>query len=137
MQAERAPRVLVVDDDPIVLRAVERLLRSAHSEWEIVAVRTAEEALEQAASRRFDMVVADLDMPEMGGAELLSICAERHPEMVRIVHSAQIETASDELIQLAFDVVLKSGTAGRLLGAVELAVGVAQKRRPRAGNGDH
>ncbi len=121
----------------IVLRAVDRMLRSAHPEWEIVGVRSAEEALEQLDERSFDVLVADLDMPGLGGARLIATVAERHPKMVRIVHSAQIETASDELVALAFDIVLKSGAGSRLLSAVELAIEVAHKRRRKAGNGDH
>lgn len=63
----RTPRVLVVDDEPGVVRAITRVLR----EFDVVATERAEVALaliEQ--GERFDAIVSDVMMPEMTGMDL-------------------------------------------------------------------
>lgn len=61
-------RVLVVDDDAAVLRAVARLLSQQHA---VVAIQDPEEALEHIrAGARFDVVFCDVLMPALSGLEL-------------------------------------------------------------------
>lgn len=78
--ADAAPlrRLLVVDDDPLVLRALARQLR----ELELVSAGNGVEALEiLARDDRFDAIVCDVMMPRMSGPELEAIVAERHPAL--------------------------------------------------------
>ena len=136
--ALRTPRILLVDDDPTVLRALRRILRSAHDDWEIVAVSEATAALAAVGERTFDVLVADLDMPGMHGMELLELCLELHPELVRVVHSAQIETANRvRLNQLAFRVLVKPAPSSRIVATVEEALAKRRGRSAMASNGDH
>jgi type IV pilus assembly protein PilB len=75
--------VLFVDDEPAILRAIERTL----AEDEGLTVLTATggpEALELLATRPIDVVVSDQTMPGMNGAELLAKVRERHPDVVRM-----------------------------------------------------
>jgi PAS domain S-box-containing protein len=63
----RRGRLLVVDDDPMILRAIHRTLK----EHEVVTVTSGAEALALlSAGQRFDVVLSDLMMPEMTGMEL-------------------------------------------------------------------
>ncbi len=63
----RARRILAVDDDEGVRRAYARLLRG----FEVVALETCREALEWLArGERFDVLLCDMMMPHMTGAEL-------------------------------------------------------------------
>ncbi|WP_437627223.1 response regulator transcription factor [Sorangium sp. So ce1151] len=66
--AETAPTVFVVDDDPSVLRALERLLRAAGHAVEAYASPGA--FLERAPSERPGCAVVDLRMPGLDGTEL-------------------------------------------------------------------
>ena len=74
-----ALRVLLVDDEEeLVATLQERLsLRgiSAH------AVTSGHEALELMATQSFDVVVADLKMPGLGGLEVIDTIARKHPEV--------------------------------------------------------
>jgi len=62
--------VLVVDDEPQLLRLVEETLRAVGHQ--VVAVTRSEEALEMTESHQFDLVVLDVMMPGMSGIELLA-----------------------------------------------------------------
>lgn len=67
-------RVLIADDDPWFGRLVARMVTaiSADVAVEIVEVRNGREALEQMAALRPDLVLLDLAMPVLGGAEVLA-----------------------------------------------------------------
>lgn len=84
-------RVLFVDDEPHVLHGLRRMLHSMSREWDMKFVGSAEEALAQLASSCFDVLVTDIRMPGMDGAQLLSEVMKRHPQVVRIVLSGQAD----------------------------------------------
>jgi len=76
-------RVLFVDDDPNILRAIYRQLRK---KFDIVTALSGKEAIEVIkTSPTFAVIVADMTMPEMNGAQLLSKVKEISPETVRIM----------------------------------------------------
>jgi len=84
--AEVAPsgkrgRVLVLDDEPLVCRAVARTLASEH---EVVALTDPSEALARLArGERFDVVVCDLMMPGLTGMECHEALGASRPELAR------------------------------------------------------
>ena len=80
-------RVLFVDDEPMVLRMLERLMRTTHDEWESVFVNSGRAALDQLDQAPFDAVVSDMRMPQMDGAQLLQTVRERQPHTVRFILS--------------------------------------------------
>jgi CheY-like chemotaxis protein len=76
--ALRRGRVLIVDDEPTVAKAMLRVLSSDH---EVVALGSAEEALERTlAGERFDVIICDLMMPQMTGMDLHAEFARVAPE---------------------------------------------------------
>ncbi|MEM9071664.1 MAG: ATP-binding protein [Myxococcota bacterium] len=72
-----ARRFLVVDDEEMIVRALGRLL-SRHGD--VVLTTDPHEALARASIEHFDLVLCDLHMPEMSGAEFVRQLAERSPE---------------------------------------------------------
>jgi signal transduction histidine kinase/ActR/RegA family two-component response regulator len=77
MTADASPhlRVLVVDDEPEIRRALDRILRTKHK---VALCANGAEALERLiAGERFDVILCDLLMPEMTGIELFGEI-ERH-----------------------------------------------------------
>ncbi len=71
-------RVLVVDDEPIIGRAVRRMLAPEH---EVVALTSAREALERIGrGERFDVILCDLNMPDMTGTDFRDALATVAPE---------------------------------------------------------
>ena len=71
-------RVLVVDDDAFVARAIRRLLRSQH---QVTLAGGGSEALELMEGHRYDVVFCDVMMPDMTGMELHQEVRRRHPEL--------------------------------------------------------
>jgi DNA-binding NtrC family response regulator len=82
------PKVLLVDDEAAVLKALPRVLKTIAPQWYIHVARSGREALEVLERNSIDVLVTDLGMPEMGGIELLEIVATRFPEVTRVAHSA-------------------------------------------------
>jgi two-component system, cell cycle sensor histidine kinase and response regulator CckA len=71
-------RVLLVEDEPVLLRMTTEMLR--RQGFEVISAPDPVVALELASSERFDVVVTDVVMPKMSGAELADRFAERFPE---------------------------------------------------------
>ena len=87
-----ARRVLVVDDDPAVLKAVQRVLLdavrvSSHTACSVDTAETAEDALAFAMVHRYHAVITDYEMPGRNGIWLLEMVQERFPETFRVLHS--------------------------------------------------
>jgi two-component system KDP operon response regulator KdpE len=66
----RAGRVLVVEDDPALQRALAINLRARH--WDVTTASSGAEALERAAGGHHDVVVLDLGLPDLDGTEVLA-----------------------------------------------------------------
>ena len=85
-------RVLFVDDEPLVLRSLDRALRTRKVPWEARFVDTGAGALALLASEPFDVVVADLRIPDLDGVELLGEVQRSYPRIARLVLSGQVGT---------------------------------------------
>ena len=76
--------LLLVDDDPQVLRVACRLLEN---DWEIQTARTAAEAAQILQKRNFDTVLTDYEMPGRDGIWLLSEVKRLCPNTRRVLFS--------------------------------------------------
>ncbi len=61
--------ILLVDDEELVLKSIEKLLRKAGHE--VVAVKTGREAIEKVEEGHFDLIVTDIRMPNLNGIEMI------------------------------------------------------------------
>jgi CheY-like chemotaxis protein len=68
------------------------MLHAQRAQWEMAFANSGAEALALLASRPFDVVVTDMRMPAMDGAELLRRVREQYPDVIRIVLSGYFET---------------------------------------------
>ena len=84
-------RILFVDDEMLVLEGLQRMLRPLRAEWEMVFVDSGAKALELMGQAPFDVVVSDMRMPGMNGAELLAEVLKRFPKTVRLVLSGHAD----------------------------------------------
>lgn len=85
-QLSYRPRVLFVDDEPAILRALKRDT-SRQTHWEMTFCSNGEDALDQICKHPFDVIVTDMVMPGIDGAELLHKAKALCPSVGRIVLS--------------------------------------------------
>ena len=84
-------RILFVDDEPLVLQGLQRLLHHMRLEWEMEFCESGLEALVRMAAQPFDVLVADMRMPGMNGAELLNQVMRRYPKTFRLILSGHAD----------------------------------------------
>lgn len=89
-----APRIhiLFVDDEPMFLNSLRTVLRKQRDVWEMSFAVGPHEALDFMAQTPVDVVVSDLRMPEMDGAEFLRRVQELDPGAARLVLSGQADS---------------------------------------------
>lgn len=86
--------ILFVDDDPRILEGLRHALYKERHRWDMVFVQGGAAALAQLHARAFDVVVVDLEMPDLDGVKLLAAVQQARPSAVRIMLSAQPDHAS-------------------------------------------
>jgi putative nucleotidyltransferase with HDIG domain len=84
--------VLCVDDEPNILSALRRML--SLNNFKVLTADSGQTALELLASTPVDVVISDMHMPEMNGAELLAMVKERHPDAMRILLTGNADISS-------------------------------------------
>lgn len=80
-------RVLFVDDEQNILNGLRRMLRSKRTNWELHFANSGPEALKLMKQHEVDIVVSDMKMPGMDGAELLHQISQTFPNTIRIILS--------------------------------------------------
>jgi len=80
-------RILFVDDEELVLKGMSRLLYSMRDEWDMEFVNSGEKALQRMAEKPFEVIISDMRMPGMNGAELLNEVLKLYPKTVRLILS--------------------------------------------------
>ena len=139
-QDELKTQLLVVDDSAVARLFLAKAIDAEPDLALIGLANNGRVALEQIERRRPDLIVLDLEMPEMDGIATLRMLRERHPSIPVIVFSALSErgaTLTIEALQLgARDYLLKPagmGSAGEAFDYVrrELLVRARELGRPR------
>lgn len=78
-----AQRILVVDDEPMVTRGCRRIL--AEAGYDVDTVASGQEGLSRAVAGDFDLVVADLRLPDLDGMELVRTLRATRPEIAVVI----------------------------------------------------
>ncbi len=87
-------KIIFVDDEPNILEGLRRMLRSLRNEYEMHFAAGGKEALAIMEGSRFDVVISDMRMPGMDGAEFLETVQKRHPHAIRIMLTGQADEHS-------------------------------------------
>ncbi len=123
--ASRPGRILLVDDDPLILRSMLRLLQVERPGLAVVAVATAQLALDRLGEERFDVMVTDLEMPGMRGEELLEQALLLDPTLTCVVHSNQVLCLSSELRAKLRATINKPASTAEICATLDDAMGRA------------
>ncbi len=84
-------RVMFVDDEPQVLNGLVRMLEAADVEWDVETATSGPEALEAMEEEPVDVLVSDMQMPGMDGAQLLDEVSRRYPNTVRMILTGRVQ----------------------------------------------
>jgi len=88
--------ILFVDDEPNILRGMQRTLRSYRNTWDFMFVSGGTEALELMQNNPVDILVSDMLMPGMTGFELFEKVSKQYPSVIRIILSGQTSRTGNE-----------------------------------------
>ena len=118
-------RILVVDDEEIVIRSCLRILEG--NGYEIDVAHDGHDALRKVESNTYDVMILDIMMPNLGGMEVLRRVKETHPDVdvIMITGLSQIDTAVQAMKLGAFDYISKPFEPDEL----KLVVQRARERR--------
>lgn len=115
-------RVLFVDDEPNILSGLRRILHAQRKEWDMVFKDGGEPGLEALAESPCDVIVSDMKMPGMNGAEFLSKVREKYPGSIRIALSGETDSYMIyRCVQHAHQYLAKPCDADELVAAVRRA----------------
>ncbi|MCH5373563.1 MAG: response regulator [Planctomycetes bacterium] len=123
------PRILVVDDSPLDRARVGSFLEKSHADYRVAYAADGLEALTQIERTHPDIVVTDLQMPEMDGFELVRAVKEQYPliPVILITAKGSEEAAARALREGAVSYVPKSAMSENLPGTVERTLGAAYR----------
>jgi len=121
-------RVLVVDDEEMILRVVKRLLRG----HDVIAVTSAKEGLAHIdRGEYFDVIFSDLMMPDVTGVEFYATLLGRSPELARrvvFITGGATTAAGEDFLRSVPNQRIEKPFEGRSLGeAVEAAVALRSR----------
>lgn len=116
------PRVLLVDDEPIFLKSMDKVL-SARG-YEVGTVGSGPEALEALQFKKYDVVVLDQRMPGMDGLATLERIRKQHALLPVILLSghAEVGTAVEAMSRGAVDYLLKPAHVQKLCERIQAAL---------------
>ena len=124
------PRVLVVDDDPMVCIAIEVCLQ--RQGFEVTIAGGGEAGMRELAASSFDVMLVDIFMPHMRGFESVRVFHERAPHIPLIAMSgyafANADTASPDFLRMTLELgashcLRKPFTPKALLAAINDCLG--------------
>jgi diguanylate cyclase (GGDEF)-like protein/PAS domain S-box-containing protein len=129
--AELRPRILLVDDEPLLLSSLHELLRDRG--YDLVTAATGTEALAHLKRIKFDLVLLDLRLPDMSGHQIMDFINEQGIAADVIVMSGEvgIDAAIGALKRGAYDYLRKPYSREELLKTVANAL---QQRRLELAN---
>lgn len=123
-----ASKILIVDDEQSIRHALREILEE--EKYKVEEANNGEKALEAMTTKKYDVVLLDIKMPEMDGLEVLDKALQREIESQFIMISAHgtIETAVDATKKGAFDFVEKPPDLNKLLVTIRNAIENANLR---------
>lgn len=115
-------KILVVDDESIIRENLERIL--TEEKYKVRSVANGKDALKEVKEGEIDLVLLDLNLPDISGLDVLTKAKEIDPELLVIIVTgyASVESAVKALKMGAYDYIKKPFKADVIKLIVRLAV---------------
>ena len=116
------PRILIIDDEEVALRNLERII--GKQDYEIFTASTGPAGLKMIQEDRFDVVLTDLRMEQVDGQKILEECRMIHPEteVIMITGYATVDSAIEAMKKGAYHYIAKPYRIEEVRNTVEEAV---------------
>ena len=126
---KRVPVILVVDNEPNILRLCQNLLEREN--YVVIATNQTQQAISTVAHQRVDLLLVDIRMPDADGFQILTMARQHRPDLPVVIMTGfgTVETAISALNQGADGLVLKPFSASNLVEAVKHALQVSLDKR--------
>jgi sigma-B regulation protein RsbU (phosphoserine phosphatase) len=92
----RSARILVVDDEPGMLRAIERVLSEDHH---VIGTRLSRDALSMANEFRPELAIVDIRMPDLDGFQLMAQLKAQFPTIDVILMTGSVDDLDEKLVR--------------------------------------
>lgn len=122
-RAAAVPRVLVVDDEPVVVNSIRKTL--SRKSFRVEEAFSGREAMERIMAESFDLVLLDMRLPDANGLDLVADMKKRKPELrvVIVTGYASIDTAVEAIKRGANDYMPKPFTPDELSSMTSRVLG--------------
>lgn len=122
-------RVLVVDDEPMIVSLLSTVLREKG--WDVTEAWSGTDGIDQLDRARFDVILTDLVMPGDSGIDLLRAAKEIHPdvEVILMTGYATADTAIEAMRNGAYHYIMKPLKTEEVVNLVEKAYSQRQMER--------
>ena len=129
MGNEQKTKILILDDEPIVLKRLKPALEK--SGYDVEAFSRSLEASNRIMEKEFDIVITDLKMEGIDGMEFLTRVKDRSPvtEVIVITGFATMETAKESFKKGVFDFLAKPFKLGEIKDVVAKAESKIKENR--------
>lgn len=128
-----AARLLIVDDEPQILRALRPGLEAAG--YEVESVGDGADALQNIAARAFDIIIIDLGLPDMDGKDLIGRVREWTDTPIVVLSARDAEEEKIKALDLgANDFVNKPFSIGELMARLRAVLRARATRAPASDN---
>jgi DNA-binding NtrC family response regulator len=129
MGSEQKTKILILDDEPIVLKRLKPALEK--SGYDVEAFSRSLEASNRIMEKEFDIVITDLKMEGIDGMEFLTRVKDRSPvtEVIVITGFATMETAKESFKKGVFDFLAKPFKLGEIKDVVAKAESKIKENR--------
>jgi len=115
----KTPRILVVDDEPLISGMLFRVLRK--KKFQVSTANTGRLAIEKIKNREYDLIITDIYLPDINGMEILKMAKKIDPEtgVIMITACSSVESAVEAMRVGAYNYLTKGFSISEIEVAVE------------------
>lgn len=116
-------KILIVDDEPDMLELLSMII-TEKTPYEVITTNNPLEVIDLIKKNHFDLIIADLKMPDMDGIELLNSIKKIDQNLTVIIITAYgtIESAVETMHKGAFDFITKPFRKEQILYTIDRAI---------------
>lgn len=119
--------IAFVDDEKNVLDGLRRMLHSYRNKWKMHFFTSGEEALKAIDNGSFDVIISDMHMPKMNGAQVLTNVKTNHPNISRLALSGYAkEEIVLESLQVTQRFIAKPASKEEIIQSIERALSLQE-----------